>query len=166
MIRNKSVRGQVLENWDELKKTIENVRESGRTIVFTNGVFDLIHPGHVDSLRRAKAEGGFLVVGINSDESVRRLKGQGRPILPQEQRMHVLAALEYVNLVTLFDQDTPKELIEAVRPHVLVKGGHYAIEEIVGHEFVQSYGGKVLSLPLREGYSSSSIIELIKQRFA
>ena len=129
-------------------------------------MFDLLHAGHLDSLARAKAEGDVLVVGVNSDESVRRIKGPGRPVLPLDQRMRLLAAIEFVGVVAPFDEDTPAELIEVVAPDVLVKGGHYQIHEIVGHEFVQARGGRVLSLPLVEGLSTSNLIETIKTRFA
>ncbi len=156
---------RVIEDRDELRAFCEEQRGLGLRLVFTNGVFDLIHAGHLDSLKRAKAEGDLLVVAVNSDESVQRLKGKGRPILPLDQRMAVIAALEMVGAVCSFDEDTPKEIIEVVRPEVLVKGGHYEVHEIVGHEFVQSYGGKVLSLPLLEGRSTTNIVRSIQERF-
>lgn len=145
--------------WAELQ------RDSGKKVVFTNGVFDLLHNGHLDSLRRAAAEGDVLIVGVNSDACVHRLKGPGRPILAEDQRLKVLSAIHCVQAVVLFDEDTPKEIIEAVKPDVLVKGGHYTIPEIVGHEFVLDRGGKVLSLPLLEGYSTSNIVGEIQKRF-
>ncbi|CAN5277662.1 hypothetical protein BH09SUM1_BH09SUM1_31710 [soil metagenome] len=151
---------------DALAKFCREKRAAGGSIVFTNGVFDLFHAGHLDSLRRAKAEGDFLIVGLNTDESVKRLKGPGRPILPLDQRLRVVAAVEYVAAVAPFDEDTPRNLIEVVEPDVLVKGGHYAIPEIVGHDFVQARGGRVLSLPLLAGRSSTDLIEVIKTRFA
>lgn len=155
----------ICETFDELKDFCERQHRTGASVVFTNGVFDLIHAGHLDSLRRAKAEGDVLVVGVNSDASVRRLKGEGRPILPLDQRLRILAAFEYVDAVAAFEEDTPARIIEVVVPDVLVKGGHYQIHEIVGHEFVQKRGGKVLSLPLLEGQSTSAMIEAIKERF-
>ncbi len=156
----------IFPNLDGLVSHVSRIRRGGGTIVFTNGVFDLFHLGHLDSLRRAKAEGDFLVVGVNSDESVRRLKGPGRPILPLDQRMRVVAAIEFVSAVTPFDTDTPAELIKAVAPDVLVKGGQYDIPDIVGHDVVQARGGRVLSLPLLTCYSSTGLIEKIKERFA
>lgn len=140
-------------------------RAEGRTVVFTNGVFDLLHPGHLDSLRRARAEGDLLVVGVNDDAGVRRLKGEARPILPCEQRMRLLAALPEVAAVIAFSEDTPAKLVEAVDPNVLVKGGHYAVHEIAGHEFVLARGGRVLSLPLLGGYSTTDVVATIKERF-
>lgn len=157
--------GRIFTDWEELRKYCQAQRRAGASIVFTNGVFDLFHAGHLDSLRRAKAEGDVLVVGVNSDESVQRLKGKGRPIIPLEQRMRVLAAFEHANAVASFTQDTPAELIEVVEPDVLVKGGHYQIHEIVGHEAVQARGGRVLSLPLIAGRSSTDLIGEIKKRF-
>ena len=156
---------KIFTDWDLLAKRCEEIRSQGGKVVFTNGVFDLMHPGHLDSLRRAKAEGDFLVVALNSDESVRRLKGAGRPILPLNQRYRLMAALEDVGAVASFDEDTPAKIILAVRPDVLVKGGHYQVHEIVGHEFVLACGGRVLSLPLVDGYSTTSLISEIRRRF-
>lgn len=157
---------RVYTDWQELKSDLASFRRPGGEIVFTNGVFDLLHAGHLDSLRRARAEGDFLIVGVNSDDSVRRLKGPGRPILPLDQRMRLLAALHMVTAVVSFDDDTPARLIEVVEPDVLVKGGHYQIHEIVGHEFVQARGGRVLSLPLVDGCSTTGVVERIKARFS
>lgn len=128
-------------------------------IVFTNGCFDLVHPGHVDLLRRAKALGTRLIVGINSDDSVRKLKGPGRPIMNQDDRAAVLLALESVDEVVVFDDLTPDALIRKVKPHVLVKGGDWKTNEIVGADFVLKNGGEVHSLPLVDGYSSTNVIE-------
>ena len=132
------------------------------TIVFTNGVFDLMHRGHVDSLAAARAKGDRLVVGVNTDASVRRLKGPTRPLVPLEDRMAVLAALECVDLVTAFDEDTPETLIHALRPDVLVKGADYATDEIVGADFVRSYGGRVETIELTPGRSTSALVEKIR----
>lgn len=158
-------RAPILTDRDDLRRFCEEQRSRGLSLVFTNGVFDLFHAGHLDSLRRARSEGDLLVVGVNSDESVRRLKGPGRPIVPLAQRMRLLAALEYVGAVAPFDEDTPAALVEAVLPDVLAKGGDYKVEEIVGHELVLSRGGRVLSLPLLEGRSSTDLIETIKTRY-
>ena len=128
-------------------------------VVFTNGVFDLLHPGHVDVLTAARSRGDALIVGINTDQSVARLKGPGRPVRNQVERSFVLAALEAVDLVVLFEQDTPLELVRALRPDVIVKGGDYTVDSIVGASEVQGWGGEVVVVPLTPGQSTSSIIE-------
>ena len=140
---------------------IEGWRAAGETIVFTNGVFDLLHRGHAEYLEEAAMLGDRLVVGVNSDASVRRLKGPTRPIVPGAERAELVAALACVDAVVLFEDDTPERLIRELRPNVLVKGGDWSIETIVGREFVESLGGRVLSIPLREGLSSSKLIERI-----
>jgi D-glycero-beta-D-manno-heptose 1-phosphate adenylyltransferase len=145
----------------ELEVICKRLRQQNGVLVFTNGVFDLLHPGHVDYLTRAKALGTQLIVGINSDSSTRRIKGDKRPIVPLEQRLEVLGALEAVSLVSWFEQDTPEEIIEKVRPDVLVKGGDWPLTAIAGRGFVESYGGQVLSLPFLPGYSTTEIIEKI-----
>jgi rfaE bifunctional protein nucleotidyltransferase chain/domain len=137
-------------------------RKSGCTIVFTNGCFDLVHPGHIRYLQQARELGDLLVLGLNTDSSVTRLKGPGRPILNLEERSEVLLALRSVHAVVPFAEDTPLELIRRVRPHVLVKGGDWALDDIVGREIVQRDGGKVLSLPFHRGISTSEIIERIR----
>ena len=131
-------------------------------IVFTNGCFDVLHYGHVRYLAQARQLGDLLVVGLNSDASVRRLKGEGRPINPEQARAFVLAALEMVDYVCLFEEDTPYNLISAVQPDVLVKGGDYAIDNIVGGDIVKKRNGEVVVLPFVEGYSSTRIIEKSK----
>ena len=128
-------------------------------VVFTNGVFDLLHPGHVDVLTAARSRGDALIVGINTDQSVARLKGPSRPVRNQAERSFVLAALEAVDLVVLFEQDTPLELVRALRPDVIVKGGDYTVDSIVGASEVQGWGGEVVVVPLTPGQSTSSIIE-------
>ena len=132
---------------------------SGRKIVFTNGCFDIIHKGHVTLLDTARAFGDCLVVGINSDDSVRRLKGEGRPLNRQEDRAHVLLGLRSVDYVTVFDEDTPIETLEALEPDVLVKGAEYGSGEIVGEDFILARGGRVERIEMVKGYSSSGIIE-------
>jgi len=139
------------------------LRSKGLSLVFTNGCFDLIHPGHVRYLAQARALGDALVVALNSDRSVRILKGKGRPILNEKERVEVIAALEVVNYVTVFDEETPHSLISRLLPDVLVKGGDWQLNEIVGRAEVERAGGKVLSLPFLEGYSSTDIIERIKR---
>lgn len=129
-------------------------------VVFTNGVFDILHPGHVEYLEAARGLGEVLVVGVNSDASARRLgKGPGRPVNPTEARCRVLAALEAVDRVVAFDEDTPLRLIEAIRPDVLVKGGDYDRASIVGADFVESHGGAVLTIDLVPGHSTTAIVE-------
>ena len=133
------------------------------SLAFTNGCFDLLHPGHVDYLARARERADALVVGVNTDDSVRRLgKGPGRPLVGEKARAEVVAALESVDAVTLFDEDTPASLIAALRPDVLLKGGDYAPEQIVGRETVEEGGGEVVIIPFREGYSTTSLVARIR----
>jgi rfaE bifunctional protein nucleotidyltransferase chain/domain len=140
------------------------LRVAGKRLVFTNGVFDLLHVGHVRYLARARALGDVLVVAINSDRTVRELKGDGRPIIDENERAEILAALRQVTYVTVFDDVSPRSLIAALLPDVLVKGGDYGLDEIHGREEVEAAGGKVVSLPFIEGASTSKIIERMKQR--
>ena len=137
---------------------------SGRRLVFTNGCFDILHRGHVSLLDAAREMGDCLVVGINSDDSVRRLKGEGRPLNGQEDRAHVLLGLRSVDFVTVFDEDTPIETIEALEPDVLVKGAEYGGGEIVGENFVLSRGGRVERIEMVKGYSSSDIIDKMEPK--
>ena len=132
-------------------------------LVFTNGCFDLLHRGHVEYLEQARRLGDALVVGVNTDESVRRLKGSGRPLVAETDRARVLAALASVDAVTLFDEDTPLELLEALLPDVLVKGGDYRIEDIVGREVVERSGGTVTVVPFVGDYSTSAFLERLKE---
>jgi len=130
-----------------------------KSIVFTNGVFDILHPGHIFSLSQAATEADFLIVGVNSDNSVKRLKGTARPINNQDSRVLLLASLLMVDAVVIFEEDTPLELINSIRPDVLVKGGDYAIEQIVGAKEVQLNGGRVVINPIVAGYSTTDIID-------
>lgn len=148
----------------EIVRLREDYRSSGQRVVFTNGCFDVLHRGHVDYLHAAKQLGTILVVGLNSDESISRLKGAGRPIVAEEDRVAVLSALTSVDHIVLFSEDTPILLIKAIRPDVLVKGGDYLPDEIVGAEAVRSYGGEVVVAPKTEGVSTSRIIERIARR--
>lgn len=145
--------------WDEAATWRRGVR--GR-LVFTNGVFDLLHPGHVDVLAQARALGDALVVGLNSDTSVRRLKGPERPVRTEAERAYVLAALRDVDAVVVFSEDTPQDLIRHLRPDVLVKGGDYALDTVVGRDDVEAWGGRVVIVPLRPGQSTTSIIEKLR----
>jgi rfaE bifunctional protein nucleotidyltransferase chain/domain len=154
--------GRVIDR-RELPEALAGERRAGRRIVFTNGCFDLLHPGHVRYLRDARALGDVLVVGVNTDASVRRLgKGDDRPILPEADRSEVLAALGMVDYVALFDDDTPLELIREVAPDVLVKGGDWTPDRIVGADVVKGGGGRVESLPYHPGLSTTDIVRRIR----
>jgi len=138
---------------------VESRRRLGQRIVFTNGVFDLLHPGHVRYLQAARREGDVLIVGINSDRSVRANKGLSKPVMPEHERAEVLEALACVDAVTLFDEDTPAVTIERLQPDVLVKGADWAADAIVGRDIVESRGGRVVRMPIEGGWSTSAIIE-------
>jgi D-beta-D-heptose 7-phosphate kinase/D-beta-D-heptose 1-phosphate adenosyltransferase len=147
---------------ETLKEVVLSAKNQGESIVFTNGCFDLLHLGHVEYLKQAKALGDRLIVAINSDTSIQKLKGQSRPVLPQAERSALLAELSCVDWVVIFDEDTPESLLELLKPDILVKGGDYQESEIVGHEIVKGYGGKVLPLAFIPGRSTTQIIEKIK----
>ncbi|HEY6385638.1 MAG TPA: D-glycero-beta-D-manno-heptose 1-phosphate adenylyltransferase [Candidatus Acidoferrum sp.] len=138
-------------------------KDNGRRIVFTNGCFDLLHPGHIGSLEQARALGDALIVGLNSDASVRQLKGAGRPVLPERERAEILAALECVDAVVIFDDLTPREVIARLLPDVLVKGGDWPGDQIVGREEVEAAGGRVVSIPVVPGYSTTTILQKIRE---
>ena len=142
---------------------VREQQAGGRRVVFTNGCFDLLHPGHVAYLEEARSLGDALVVGVNTDASMTRLnKGRGRPVTPEGDRARVLAGLACVDQVVLFEEDTPLALITALKPDILVKGGDYQLSEIVGREVVLSRGGRVLALPFHPGYSTTTLIERIR----
>ncbi len=145
----------------QLLPILTELGQAGKQVVFTNGCFDLLHSGHVRYLRQARAEGDLLVVGLNSDRSVRELKGPDRPLVSQEERAELLAALEMVDYVVIFDQPTPRELIQALQPRVLVKGGDWKREEIAGADEVEAAGGRVVIVPLIPGRSTSLLLEKI-----
>jgi rfaE bifunctional protein nucleotidyltransferase chain/domain len=138
-------------------------KRNGRRIVFTNGCFDLLHPGHIGSLEQARALGDALIVGLNSDASVRQLKGPGRPVLPERERAEILAALECVDAVVIFDELTPRKVIARLLPDVLVKGGDWPGDQIVGREEVEAAGGRVVSIPVVPGYSTTAILRTIRE---
>lgn len=142
----------------------EMLRGMGRKVVFTNGCFDLLHPGHVRYLQQAKALGDALIVGLNSDRSVRELKGPNRPILNEAERAEVISALGCVDYVTVFDDPTPREIIATLLPDILVKGGDWGVDQIIGRREVESAGGRVLSLPFVEGSSTTDVIQRIIER--
>jgi D-glycero-beta-D-manno-heptose 1-phosphate adenylyltransferase len=136
-------------------------RATGDTIVFTNGVFDLLHPGHVRYLEVARSLGDALIVGVNGDASVRRNKGPSRPIMPEHERAEMLAALASVDAVVIFDEDTPAEIITALQPDILVKGADWAADQIVGRDTVEARGGRVVRVPVEQGYSTTTILERV-----
>ncbi len=146
---------------DELAAIAAEARHQGNSIVFTNGCFDLLHRGHVHILRRAKAAGDLLIVALNSDRSVREIKGANRPVLPETDRIELIGAMEMVDYVIVFDEPDPYKLIAAIKPNVLAKGGDWSAEEIVGSDMVQQAGGRVVVIPYLKGFSTSEIIERI-----
>ena len=147
---------------DEMLALRPRLEEAGEKLVFTNGCFDLLHPGHVRYLEKAASLGSHLLVAVNSDASVRRLKGEDRPVLPENERCEILAALQSVSFVLLFDEETPLSVIRRIRPDVLVKGGDWELSQIVGREEVEAAGGRVVAIPFEEGHSTSEIIERVR----
>ena len=147
--------------WEALKEQVDRVRGEGKKISFTNGCFDILHVGHVRYLREARKTGDLLILGLNSDASVRAIKGEKRPLVPQGERAEVIASLEIVDYVTLFDDPTPLRLIEYLRPDVLVKGGDWKEESVVGGNAVKSRGGRIVIVPLTEGASTTNIIDKV-----
>ena len=142
-----------------LQTFVREARAADKQVVFTNGVFDLLHPGHLRYLQAAKRHGDLLIVGLNSDASVRRNKGPSRPINPEEERAEVLAALDCVDAVSIFDDETPADIIRRVQPDILVKGADWPADQIVGRDTVEARGGKVILEPVEQGYSTSGLIE-------
>ncbi len=156
---------QKIKEKKDLTKIIKNLKAKGKRIIFTNGCFDLLHVGHVRYLEEAKALGEVLVIGVNSDASVREIKGPERPILPVEERVEILSSLECVDYVTVFDEADPLLLITSLLPNVLVKGGDWTKEQIVGGEMVEKSGGEVVIIPFVQGVSTSNLIETILKRY-
>ena len=164
MIKNSEILdNKLLLSTDKLNVVLDEWRKDNKKTVFTNGCFDILHSGHVEYLVRASEMGDKLIIGLNTDNSVKRLKGQNRPVNDELSRAKVLASLFFIDAVCLFDEDTPLELIKAVKPDILVKGGDYKPENIVGFKEVTSYGGVVMSLDFIEGFSSTDIINKLKQ---
>ena len=143
---------------------VEHLRHSGKKVVLTNGVFDLLHPGHVRYLQDARREGDALIVAVNSDRSVRAIKGPTRPVNPEGERAEVLAALACVDAVVVFDEDDPQQIVSRLQPDVLVKGADWAEDAIIGREMVESRGGRVVRIPLADGHSTSAIIRKMQGR--
>lgn len=159
-MHDQQTRGKLVER-DELAAVVERARRRGATIVFTNGCFDLLHPGHVHLLQTARSFGDLLIVAINTDESVRKIKEAGRPIYDESERAYMLGALACVDHVVLFHESTPIPLLNLLKPDVLVKGGHYGHEEVVGWNVVEAYGGRVERVPVLDGMSTSGTIARI-----
>lgn len=151
-----------LKSLKELQIIVSDARQVGQTVVFTNGCFDLLHRGHVHLLREAKAAGDILIVGINSDRSVQSIKGPARPILPETDRVELIAAMEMVDYVILFDEADPYNVISALKPQVLAKGGDWSADEMIGADVVEREGGQVIVIPYLEGFSTTKIIERMR----
>ena len=163
--RTNTLSGTKVKSLSALKKTISLLKKKGKKIVFTNGCFDLVHYGHVMYLERAKSNGDILVVGVNSDASVKRIKGDSRPLVNQSDRVKVVAALACVDYVVIFNEDTPLDLISSLKPHILIKGADWAKQDIVGADIVKSHGGKVLTIKLAEGRSTTNLIRKIVETY-
>ena len=155
----------IIRDWNLLKKVVAELRREGKKIAFTNGIFDIIHKGHVVSLSLAKKQGDVLIVGINSDESTRKRKGDKRPIIPLDSRIAVLDALKPVDIVVPFDEETPVELIKVVKPDVHVKGGDYTPEDMPETKIIKEYGGEVKIISSGQKYTTSEIIESILNKY-
>lgn len=149
----------------EIKKISEKLKLKGKTIVFTNGCFDIIHPGHIKVLKKAKSIGDILIVGLNSDKSIKKIKGKNRPIIDQKGRCEILSSLWMVDYIVLFDEDTPEKLIKSIIPNFIVKGSDYKKEEVVGKDIIEKYGGKVIIVPLYKNYSTTNLIRKINENF-
>ena len=161
-MRSGAARERLLTRAEAARKARE-LREAGRTVVFTNGVFDLLHPGHVRYLQQARRLGDALIVGVNADASVRRNKGPERPINPELERAELIAALECVDAVVLFDEDTPAQIIRAIQPDVLVKGADWPADRIVGRDTVEARGGRVERIAVEQGHSTTALVEKIRR---
>jgi rfaE bifunctional protein nucleotidyltransferase chain/domain len=151
-----------IKSRQELQAIVAGLKSEGKTVVFTNGCFDLLHPGHVRYLQKARGEGDVLVVALNSDDSVRKIKGEDRPVLSEEERSEIMGALGCVDFVTTFEEETPENIIEELVPTVLVKGGDWPLDKILGRQIVESNAGRVISIDFEEEYSTSNIIRRIR----
>lgn len=156
------VQSKILDNKEELERWLAYLRFKDKKIVFTNGCFDILHQGHIDYLAKAASLGDILIVGLNTDSSVQRIKGDGRPVQSEESRAMILAALQFVNTVVLFEEDTPYNLIKTVQPDFLVKGSDYRAKEIVGYDIVSAKGGEVVTIDFLNGHSTTGIVNRIK----
>jgi D-beta-D-heptose 7-phosphate kinase/D-beta-D-heptose 1-phosphate adenosyltransferase len=151
---------------EKLKKEIDRLKAAGKKIVFTNGCFDILHVGHTRYLREARKLGDVLIVALNSDASVRAIKGEKRPLVPEAERAELLAALGAVDYVTIFDEETPLDLMTHLRPDFIVKGGDWAEDRVVGRDAVRTWGGRVAIIPEVKGFSTTNIVEKIKAKYA
>jgi len=151
-----------IKSRQELQEIVAGLKSEGKTVVFTNGCFDLLHPGHVRYLEKARAEGDVLVVALNSDDSVRKIKGEDRPVLSAEERSEIIGSLGCVDFVTTFEEDTPENIIEELVPTVLVKGGDWPVDKILGRQVVEENSGRVISIDFEEEYSTSNILKKIR----
>ena len=154
----------IIASIDDIEKYISDLRGTNKTIAFTNGCFDILHRGHVEYLEKSKEHADILVLGLNSDQSVRRLKKGSRPYVNENDRAYVLSRLEAVDIVCIFEEDTPIALLKKIKPDYLIKGGDYNLDQIVGRDLVEGYNGKVLTIPFISGKSSTNIIEEIKSK--
>ncbi|MCF8230461.1 MAG: D-glycero-beta-D-manno-heptose 1-phosphate adenylyltransferase [Bacteroidales bacterium] len=155
------IRSKIIKK-NELERLLNIWRFQGKKLVFTNGCFDILHLGHIDYLSKAKDQGDVLIIGLNTDASVKRIKGSNRPVNDEQARSMILASLRFVDVVVFFDEDTPYDLISFVKPDILVKGSDYKVEEIVGYDIVKNNGGQIITLDLAAGYSTTGILEKIK----
>ena len=151
---------------NEIKSIVDQLRNEGKEIVFTNGCFDLIHVGHIRYLQKAKKLGDYLIVAVNSDHSVKIIKGDRRPIVPEDERAEVLAALECVDSVVIFQEPDPYQIISLLKPHILVKGGDWSEDAIIGKDVVESIGGRVVRIPMIKGASTSNVIQKIAEFYS
>jgi len=149
----------------KLAPVLRNLQNQGKKVVFTNGVFDLLHLGHVTYLQEARKQGDILVVGLNSDSSVRRIKGPLKPLIHLKERAEMLLALSCVDYVSFFDEDDPYNIVKTLRPDVLVKGGDWVLDKIIGSNLVRSWGGKVMNIPVVEGRSTTNLIQMVRERY-
>jgi rfaE bifunctional protein nucleotidyltransferase chain/domain len=156
------IQSKIIKSHEELSRLLAYWNFKDQKIVFTNGCFDILHKGHIDYLAKAASLGDVLVLGLNTDDSVRRIKGDARPIQDEESRAQILAAMQFIDAIVMFDEDTPYELIKTVQPDFLVKGSDYSAEDIVGYDVVMSKGGQVVTIDFLEGYSTSRIVDKIK----
>ncbi len=147
----------------ELKRIVDKLKKKGKKVVFTNGCFDILHPGHIYYLKEAKKRGDIFILGLNSDSSVRKLKGSGRPLIPERERAEILSNFEFIDYIFIFHEETPERAIREISPDILVKGGDYRKKEVVGRKFVEEKGGKVIIIPFLKGYSTTKLIEKIKK---
>lgn len=154
-----------IKTLEEASVLIKKWQKAGMKIVFTNGCFDIIHKGHIDYLAAAASLGGKMIIGLNTDDSVRKLKGNGRPVNDEKARSLMLAALHFTDMIVLFDEDTPYNLIKQIQPDILVKGKDYKAEDIVGYDVVTKRGGEVITIELTDGYSTTALIERIKNSY-